>query len=265
MTADVTNWLGVFGRPVVRTGVYLADLVVFTGRAFTDPTRRRGVLNRASRRAIVTQLVFTGVDAIPAVALLALAVGVGGVAQLILSLQQLGTQSDVVTVITDWIALEVGPLLTAVLMVGRSGSAMTVDLLQTKLNRELEALELLGINVSDFFVVPRLVGCALAQLVLAVLFSTLTVTSAIVATAVLAPINVAQYFQAITVAFAPHEIVLFLLKNLVFGLSIGAVACFHGLQIRGSATEVPQQTQKAIVAALLIVFVVDGLCAAGIG
>jgi len=265
MAVSPTNWLGVFGRPAVRAGTYITDLTVFTGRALTDPARRRGLLNPASRRAVVTQLLFTGVDALPAIALLALAVGVGGVAQLILALQELGTESEVVTIIADWIALEIGPLLTAVLLIGRSGSAITVDLLQTKFNRELEAIELLGININDFFVVPRLWGCAVAQLALAVLLSSLTVISAIIATAVWAPIDVGQYLQAITVAFTPYEIVLFVLKNLLFGLSIAAVACFHGLQIRGSATEVPQQTQQAIVAALLIVFVLDGVFAVGLG
>jgi len=256
---------GSFGRPVVAAFIYAVDLAVFIWRSVTDRSRHRRLWNRASRRAVVTQVIFTGVDALPAILILSLAMGVGVIAQLVLALQEFGTQSYVVTVITDLVALELGALLTAIFLVGRSGSAITVDLLNMKLNNEIHALELLGININDFLIVPRLIGCSVAQLVLAIIFSFVTLTSAVFVTAVFAPINLVQYFNAIVGAFTGLDIAVFIFKNALFGLIIGSIACFHGLQIKESVTEVPQQTQKAIVSTLLIIFILDGILAGALG
>ncbi len=263
--ATVATVTGAFGRPIVAAFVYAVDLAVFIWQSLTDRSRQRRLWNRASRRAMVTQVIFTGVDALPAIVILSLAMGAGVIAQLVLALQEFGTQSYVVTVITDLVALELGALLTAIFLVGRSGSAITVDLLNMKLNNEIHALELLGININDFLIVPRLVGCSVAQLVLAIVFSFVALTSTVFVTAVFAPINLAQYFHAIVGAFTGLDIAVFLFKNALFGLIIGSIACFHGLQIKDSVTEIPQQTQKAIVSTLLVIFVLDGILAGALG
>ena len=68
-----------------------------------------------------------------------------------------------------------------------------------------------------------------------------------------------KYLLILLDAFTPPELLVFLLKNLLFGLIMGAVACFHGLQVEKSITELPQQTQQAIVNSLVLIFVFDGL------
>lgn len=265
LSSSAATVIGAFGRPVVGAFVYAVDLTVFIWRSLTDRSRHRRLWNRASRRAVVAQVIFTGVDALPSILILSLALGVGVIAQLVLALQEFGTQSYVVTVITNLVALELGALLTAIFLVSRSGSAITVDLLNMKINNEIHALELLGININDFLIVPRLIGCSIAQVVLAIVFSFLTLTSAVIITAAFAPINLVQYFSAIVGAFTGLDIAVFLFKNALFGLIIASVACFHGLQIRSSVTEIPQQTQKAIVSTLVVIFVLDGILAGALG
>ena len=160
--------VGALGRRVLQTLLYVVDLTVFILQAMRGWSRRRGLFNRASYHAVIAQMIFTGIDALPAVTLLGLAVGAGITAQLIMLIQVVGSEADVLTVLTKVVALELAPLLTAIIVIGRTGSAIAVDLGNMKLHREVEGLALLGIDVQDFFISPRLVGVGLSQLILAV-------------------------------------------------------------------------------------------------
>lgn len=252
---------GVIGHQALRLPIYLVDLTVFILRALHDWREASQLLNRATYRSLVTQLIFGGIDALPAITLLSLATGLGIVSQLIITVQLFGEAKDVITILTQLVALELGSLLTAMVLIGRSGSAIAVDLGNMKLNREIEGLELLGINVNHLFVTPRLLGTTIAQMVLAVYFSFIAVVSGVAAAGLFANAGYFTYLADIPLAFAPLDLLVFLFKNLVFGLLIGAIACFHGLRVSTSVTEVPQQAQRAIVNSLTIIFILNALIA----
>jgi phospholipid/cholesterol/gamma-HCH transport system permease protein len=252
---------GVVGRQALRIPHYLLDLTTFILRAFREWRHQSNLFNHATYMSVVVQVIFSGVDALPAITLLALASGLSITYQLITTVQVFGTTTDVVNLLTQIVALEFGSLLTAITLIGRSGSAITVDLANMKQNREIEGLELLGINVNHFFITPRLLGTTIAQLVLAVYFSIISLISGILVTAMLGGSSYLNYLTEIPLAFNPNDLLLFLLKNSFFGLLIGATACYHGLRVELSPTEVPQQTQRAIVNSLTLVFILDGLFA----
>ena len=94
-----------------------------------------------------------------------------------------------------------------------------------------------------------------------VYFSIISVISGVAVTAMLGGSSYLKYLTEIPLAFDPYDLLLFLVKNLIFGLLIGAAACFHGLRVEFSTTEIPQQTQRAIVNSLSLVFILDGLFA----
>lgn len=253
--------IGIVGRQVLRIPHYLLDLTTFILQALRDWRHESNLFNRATYISLVGQMIFSGVDALPAITVLALASGLSITHQLITTVQVFGTTADVVNLLTQIVALEFGSLLTAIILIGRSGSAIAVDLANMKLNKEIEGLELLGINVNHFFVTPRLLGTTIAQLVLAVYFSIISVISGVAVTAMLGGSSYLKYLTEIPLAFDPYDLLLFLVKNLIFGLLIGAAACFHGLRVEFSTTEIPQQTQRAIVNSLSLVFILDGLFA----
>lgn len=265
MASSKTTPLGVVtgavGRQALRIPHYLLDLTTFILRAFREWRHQSNLFNHATYMSVVVQVIFSGVDALPAITLLALASGLSITYQLITTVQVFGTTTDVVNLLTQIVALEFGSLLTAITLIGRSGSAITVDLANMKQNREIEGLELLGINVNHFFITPRLLGTTIAQLVLAVYFSIISLISGVMVTALLGGSSYLNYLTEIPLAFNPNDLLLFLLKNSFFGLLIGASACFHGLRVELSPTEVPQQTQRAIVNSLTLVFLLDGLFA----
>ncbi len=252
---------GMVGRQALRLPLYVLDLTLFTLQALREWREHSNLRNRATYSSLVSQMIFTGIDALPPIILLSLASGVSITSMLLTNVQVFGSTTDIVNILADVVALELGSLLTAVILVGRSGSAIAIDLGNMKLNREVEGLELLGINVNHFFVTPRLLGTTVSQLVLAIFFSSLSVISAIAFNASLYSTSYWKYLGEIPLAFDPADLMLFVVKNLIFGLIIGVAACYHGLRVQNSVTEIPQQSQRAIVNSLSMIFLLDGLFA----
>ena len=157
--------------------------------------------------------------------------------------------------------MQLGSLITAIVLIGRSGSAIVVDLGNMKLHREVEGLELLGIDINDLIVAPRLIGASVAQMSLSVFFAGIATFGGVAAAGLLFSGGYLRLIVPLMSAFTPAQIVVFLIKNLLFGLIIAGTAAFHALRVGVSPTEVPQETQRAIVNGLLLVFVLDGLFA----
>lgn len=253
--------LGWTGRRSLSLGGYLLDLTVFILHALRDWFGRGRLFNRATRQALVTQVIFTGVDALPVVTLLALAVGVSITSQLLMLAQALGSERDVAGMLTGIVGVELSSLLTAIVLIGRSGSAIAVDTGYMKLHGEVEALELLGINVREFFVTPRILGAAVAQMTLAVYFAAIALFGGVFLNGLIFHLETAHQLRHLAQALQPAQVAIFIFKNLLFGVIIAGTACFHGLRVRQSPTELPQHTQRAIVTSLVLVFLVDGLLA----
>jgi phospholipid/cholesterol/gamma-HCH transport system permease protein len=252
---------GMLGRQALRLPIYILDLTLFTLQALREWREHSNLRNRATYSSFVSQVIFTGIDALPPIILLALASGVSITSMLLKNVQVFGTTADIVSILTEVVALELGCLLTAIILVGRSGSAIAIDLGNMKLNREIEGLGLLGVNLNHLFITPRLLGTTISQLILAIFFSSLSVISAIAFNATLYSTSYWKYLGEIPLAFDPADLLLFIVKNLVFGLIIGVTACYHALRVQNSVTEIPQQSQRANVNSLSMIFLLDGLFA----
>lgn len=251
---DFVAWTG---RGTLRALYFVLDLTVFIAKAV-----RSGLsAGKPGRRALVAQIIFTGIDALPVLTLLALAIGVSITAQILSLGEALGSTRDVTRLLVSVVGMELGSLLTAFLLIGRSGSAIAVDLGNMKLHREVEALELLGIDLMDFFVAPRILGVAISQAVLAVWFYVVALFGGVLLSGVLLNRHHFSYLRPLAQQFDATQIVVYVSKNLLFGLIIAGTACFRALAIGVSPTEVPQQTQRAIVTSLVLIFVIDGLFA----
>ncbi len=254
----ISGWTG---RHVIALGYYLVDLTVFIQQAITDKFKQRHRSQHNAHRPLVTQIIFSGVDALPLIILLALAVGVAFTSQMISLTSEFTEQTDIINTLSFLITHEIGPFLTAIVLIGRSGSAMAVDLGNMQLHGEIEGLELLGIDINDYLIAPRLIGAAISQLVLAVLFSGIALYSGVIFAGMLHSTSFLNFLDTILSAQEPMMLLVFTIKNLLFGLVIAGTACFHALRVLNSATEVPQETQRAIVNSLAIIATLDGLLA----
>lgn len=252
---------GGVGRAAIRSVNYVLDLTYFTTRSIRDWRRRTTLANRATLGTLYGQIIFSGVDALPLVSLFGLATATAVTAQILGLAQAFGNEQQMIRLVVNLVGLELSSLLAAVALVSRTGSAIAVDLGNMKLHGEVEGLELLGISVNDFFVTPRLIGVAISQLALAIYLGAIALFGGVIISSLLNDPRHLDYMLPIATGFHPAALALFAFKNLLFGLIIAATSCFHGLRVVRSPTEVPQQTQGAIVHGLILIFFIDGLLA----
>src|SRR5690554_5937946 len=234
MLHRLLNAPGFLGRQVQRPPKYLFQLLLFTLRALNPRQQGHIRLNQASYRTLVGQLIFSGVDALPVITLLALASGLAVTSQIILTIQLIGDRTEVIDILVRVVVFELSTLLTAILLIGRSGSAITVDLGNMKLNRELEGVEMLGINLNHFLITPRVIGAGIAQAMLAIYFAFIAIVTGVFFLAFSHEPGYLNYLPEIAASLHPYNLLIFLLKNVVFGIIIGATACYHALQVEKS-------------------------------
>ncbi len=218
-------------------------------RAFAAYFEEGAAAAAVSRRVTVRQVFFTGFEALPLVSVMALLVGATIIiqAQLVTALPGEILGKMLVAVVLR----EVAPLTTALVVAGRSGTAISTELGNMKVNDEVLALVSLGINPHRFVVLPRLIGTVVSVLVLTVYFGALAILGGFLVTLVIG----APSFLAMRAGFAdalvPLDFPLFVLKGAGLGVIIGWLACHFGLEVGASPTEVPMRASQAVVFGML--------------
>jgi len=210
---------------------------------------------------MIAQIIFTGVDALPTITFLGLAAGFVFTFRLISILDSVGAADDIVNLLVNIICLGIGPFLSAIILISRTGSAIVVDIGNMKLHGEIEGLEMLGININNYLIAPRLIGTAISQLAITVYFTFIALVFGITLSGLMVSTSHFEFIYEIGTAFTPFLVMVFVIKNLLFGYVIAATACYSGLNIRTSPTEVPQQATRAIVNSLVAIFIIEGLLA----
>ena len=252
----VTGWPG---RQLIRQVLYVVNLATFSTLALRDWLNKNKLFSSRSYSTTVAQIIFTGIDALPTITFLGLATGFIFTFRLISITDSLGGSEDIINLLITIICLSVGPFLAAVIIISRTGSAIVVDLGNMKLHGEIEALENMGININDYLVAPRIISTAISQLAITVYFTVIALLSGIVISAVFANPSHFTFIFKISNSFTPYLMSIFVIKNIIFGYVIATVACYNGLRVKNSATEVPQRTTASIVQSLSFVFVIDSL------
>ncbi|MGC4094945.1 MAG: ABC transporter permease [Polyangiaceae bacterium] len=193
---------------------------------------------------------FTGVQALALVSAIGMLIGAIIVIQT--SLMVPGADGELLGKILVAVALrELSPLITAIIVAGRSGTAIATELGNMKVNYEVLALSSLGIDPPRFIVFPRVVASVVSVVVLMVYFSVVAVlTAALLGQSVLGPSPV-ELRAGIARALLPHDLVLFVSKGVGLGTILGWFACHYGLKVKSSPTEVPRQASAAVVKTLL--------------
>ena len=254
----MTNFFGWIGRSCIGPILYIIDVTYFLTRALSVWRPHRNVFNRAVYSVLLGQLIFTGVDAVGMISFLALVFGVGIISQLIYIMHALTGASDITDILARLLISEIGPLMTGVILIGRSCSAMAVDLGNTKVRGEIEPLEYLGVNADDYFVVPRILCMVICQVTLALYFSTIMLVCGVFFSGYIYHFSAINAWTELLNTMSLSVVMAFMIKNIVFGFIIGTMACFHGFSVKNSPTQVPQQMQKAVVRSLLFLSLVDG-------
>ena len=157
---------------------------------------------------------------------------------------------------------ELGPLLTAVLVIGRSSTAIAAELGAMQLNGEVDALAAHGVNPFQYLLLPRWVGVLVSVFALVVFFDAAALAGGFLVAKLKYGVTFGYFMDSVRQTLSNRDFVATLLKVVLFSGAITFHACHFGLGIRRSQTEIPQAVTRTVVTALVAVFMLDGLIAA---
>ncbi len=200
-----------------------------------------------------------GADAVPIVLLINFLVGLVMAYQSALQLEQFGANIFVADLVGLAMTRELAPLMTAIIVCGRSGAAFAAELGTMKVSEEVDALRTLGLVPLRYLVLPRVLGLMLVGPVLTLLGDVMGVTGGIVVAAFQLDVTPAAFLAELRQVMEPWDVLSGLLKGLVFSATIGVIACQQGLATSGGAEGVGRRTTGAVVAILFALILLDAI------
>lgn len=249
------NTVDSMGRTVTRNLEYTARVLMMVYLSIRAAIVDQAQGLRTVFSVVATQIYFTGWQAMPLITVLALAAGGVVIMQSQANLTLLGGSGMIGNLLVVIIVRELGPLITALIVIARSGTAVASEIGNMRANREIEALESMGINPLSFIVFPRIIGGVVSVVCLAFYFTLIALLGGFVLTKIMHEIPFSFYLDSLTKAVAFEDVWLFLLKNGFSGMIIFVVSCYQGLSVKRSHTEVPIVTTEAVVNSVIYVVV----------
>jgi phospholipid/cholesterol/gamma-HCH transport system permease protein len=255
----LAHWLEEIGHNTVnlyRQGVNLSAffgevLVVFV-EACLEPRRFRV-------NAVVRQMYDVWIRALVIVGVLCFLIGVVTAYQGVQQLKQFGAETFTVEAVGIGMFRELGVLLTAIIVAGRSGSAFTAQIGTMQVNQEIDAMRTIGLNPVEWLVMPRIVALVLSMPLLAFWGDMTGLLGGAVACTIYLDFTLVQFFERLRDTVGPWHFYTGMIKAPVFGAVIAVIGCFEGLQVRGSAESVGLLTTRSVVESIFCVIVLDAV------
>ncbi|MDF2094562.1 MlaE family lipid ABC transporter permease subunit [Aquibaculum arenosum] len=251
------SFLANLGKLTLTLGADARALTGFLGlttlvflRALLRPSRIRFT-------SLIHHMQKTGVDSLPIVGLLAFLIGVVLAYQGADQLARFGAQIYTVNLLGISVLREMGILITAIIVAGRSGSAFTAQIGTMKVNQEIDAMRTIGLDPVEVLVLPRALALVLVMPLLTFYANIMAILGGGLMVWVLLGIDPAAFVRQLHQSLNVEALLVGMIKAPVFAFVIGLVGCFEGLRTGGNAESVGTQTTRAVVEAIFLVIVLD--------
>ncbi len=248
--------LTAIGRGTARWLALLGALARFAFEALGSLPSLPGAGRRVAARVLLNQLRFTALQAVGLIVLLSGVLSYLTISASITQLSRVGASEFIGQLMVVVIVRELGPLLTALAVVSRSGTAITAELATNTVLGEVRALEGMGIDPYHYLVLPRLFGCVVSVCTLMVLFDVIAIFGGYLAAAAFGGMSVARYLSIVLANLNTQDVVLTVLKGFLFGVVIGIIPSYQGLSVRHGPTEIPQAVIRGTVGSIAVIFVI---------
>jgi phospholipid/cholesterol/gamma-HCH transport system permease protein len=255
------RWLIRFGRAIdTRIGNTITSLG-FGGRTLVTAARAWTSLRRLRLPSVVRHVYETGVQAIPVVAVIAFLISIILAYIGSQQLRPFGAEIFTVDLVAIGVLRELGVLLTAIMVAGRTGSAYAAEIGVMKLNDEVDALESLGLDPFEVLVLPRVLGLVVAMPLLTIIADAMGLAGGALLTYLLVDLPWPQFLARLDSAIGDTTFWAGLIKAPVFGALIALTGTMRGLQVRESSAELGRLTTVAVVQSIFLVIFADALFA----
>jgi phospholipid/cholesterol/gamma-HCH transport system permease protein len=264
MTRYWKGYVAATGGRVLRFADELRELGAFAVITLGVLLTKSGQSKAVVRPLLFEQIWSAGVRLLPMVSFLGVALGLVIIGQTVALLTKVGAQEYIGTVMVTVVVRELGPLLTAMLVLARSGTANAVELGMTRALGEVEALESLGIDPIHYLVMPRVVALGVSVFCLTTYLILVAVASGYAFVFLQdVPLTPAAYFSQLAEALRWQDFALLMTKACLFGIVIAVVNCYHGLARPLKFENVSQVTERAVLESVIGCVLIDALFLVG--
>jgi phospholipid/cholesterol/gamma-HCH transport system permease protein len=251
---DVGRGMHGVGKDLVGGVSFLGGFIAALGRVIINPSRFR-------KAAFVKQLEAFGFRSVPIIALISFLVGGIIAQQSVFQLRTFGTAAFVADLLGILVLRELGVLLTAIMIAGRSGSAITAEIGSMKMREEIDALRTMGLDPMEVLIVPRILALVVAMPILTFIASMSGLLGGGLVAWVYGDVSPDVFLSRLQNAVKMNTFMVGMIKAPVMALVIGLIAAIEGAAVKGSAESLGQQTTASVVKAIFMVILVDGLFA----
>lgn len=253
----VEGVLGAIGRRVLslRGDIHDAAKIINDTAYWTviSPFKGRPVRFRAS----ISEMVKAGYNSVPIVSVISLFIGIILALQAAYQLKRMGALIYVANLVGVSLTRELGPIMTAIIVSGRSGSAFAAEIGSMKAAEEVDALTTMGINPVRYLVVPKLIALMVMVPALTIISDLVGIFGGFLLAITALELHPSNYFQQTVNALLIKDVVTGLLKAWVFGIVITLVGAYQGFKVAGGAEEVGRRTTASVVTSIFLVIIVD--------
>ena len=263
-TRQPTTWRGAFlglGETVLHWGDHFKSFIGLIGQLTLNLGRLARAPHDGPWRDFSGHLYRIGGTALPITALVGFLIGVVLAYLTSQQLKQFGADAYIVNILGIALIRELGPMLAAILIAGRSGSAITAQIGVMRVTDELDAMRVMGISHSYRLVMPRAMALAVAMPLISVWTTLCALAGGMLAADISLDITPTFFMTALPQAVDVSNLVLASVKSVVFGLLIALVACHFGLRVKPNTQSLGEGTTSSVVTSITIVILVDALFA----
>jgi len=233
---------------------FLGGVLMACGSLLVHPRRFR-------LKALVRQMELVGVTSLPIIGLMSFLIGIVIAQQGAVQLQQFGAETLTVNLVGRITLRELGVLMTAIMVAGRSGSAFAAQIGTMKLTEEIDAMRTIGVSPMEALVIPRIMAAVLMMPLLGFFASLVAIVGGAVIGDVMLGIPFLTFLARIQEVVPITDFWVGMVKAPVFGLIVAMAGCYQGMQVKGNAEEVGLRTTAAVVQAIFMVIVLDAFFA----
>ncbi len=254
--------VGMAGRRFLARGGEFLDQFGLLWRVLATLVRTRGRGRRIIRQTTIEQVYFTGVQALPVVSFMALLLGVLVIVESTERLSEVGLEEALGRVMVVMIIRELGPIMTALLVIMRSGVSIAVKLGYMSALRELEAIEMQGVDPLHVVAVPRVIGLMTAIVCLFIYFDLVAVFGGSAFAWLVMGVPLGRLSWVVSRAVSFSDVAIGLIKALFFGGVISIVCVYRGMSAGRELTAMAPQVSRAAVECLMWCLVLDVIISA---
>lgn len=255
----MTAVVAAIGQSGARRLYVLGGLARFALRALGAAGRLSRTGRWVTLRVLINQIRFTALQAVGLVTLLAAILSFLVIAQ---TSRQLGAVAPNFfgTIMVVAVIRELGPLLTALIVVSRSGTAIAAEMATNRVLGEVTALEAMGIDPYIYLVLPRMLGAIVSVACLMVLFDGVALVSGYIgANAGSGGMSIRHYSDIVLSTLSAKDVWLTVAKGITFGAAVALFCSYHGLAVKAGPTEIPQAVTRGVVGTIVAIFVMSAV------